>query len=115
MFRLLWLVAAIPFASAAVLALFGSRLGRRMVAILGAGSVGLAAVLTLLVGIEFLMSPPAGAAYIQHLWIWMSSGGFKPEIAFYLDPVSLLMLLVVTFVSLSTCVKTKGTRDSSPT
>ncbi|HMF65154.1 MAG TPA: NADH-quinone oxidoreductase subunit L [Edaphobacter sp.] len=99
MFRLLWLVAAIPFASAAVLALFGSRLGRRMVAILGAGSVGLAAVLTLLVGIEFLMSPPAGAAYIQHLWIWMSSGGFKPEIAFYLDPVSLLMLLVVTFVS----------------
>jgi NADH-quinone oxidoreductase subunit L len=28
----------------------------------------------------------------------MSSGGFQPEIAFYLDPVSLLMLLVVTFV-----------------
>src|SRR6201993_1147111 len=26
------------------------------------------------------------------------SGGFQPEIAFYLDPVSLLMLLVVTFV-----------------
>src|SRR6266700_1445735 len=99
MFRLLWLVAAIPFASAAVLALFGSRLSRRMVAILGAGSVGLAAALTLLIGIEFLMSPPAGDAYVQHLWIWMSSGGFQPEIAFYLDPVSLLMLLVVTFVS----------------
>src|SRR6266567_294711 len=99
MFRLLWLVAAIPFASAAVLALFGSRLSRRMVAILGAGSVGLAAALTLLIGIEFLMSPPAGDAYVQHLWIWMSSGGFQPEVAFYLDPVSLLMLLVVTFVS----------------
>jgi len=99
MFRLLWLVAAIPFARAAVLALFGSRLSRRMVAILGAGSVGLAAALTLLIGIEFLMSPPAGDAYVQHLWIWMSSGGFQPEIAFYLDPVSLLMLLVVTFVS----------------
>ncbi len=99
MFRLLWLVAAIPFASAAVLALFGSRLSRRIVAILGAGSVGLAAALTLLIGIEFLMSPPAGDAYVQHLWIWMSSGGFQPEIAFYLDPVSLLMLLVVTFVS----------------
>ncbi len=99
MFRLLWLVSAIPFASAAVLALFGSRLSRRMVAILGAGSVGLAAALTLLIGIEFLMSPPAGDAYVQHLWIWMSSGGFQPEIAFYLDPVSLLMLLVVTFVS----------------
>jgi NADH-quinone oxidoreductase subunit L len=99
MFRLLWLVAAIPFASAALLALFGSRLSRRMVAILGAGSVGFAAALSLLIGIEFVMSPPAGNAYVQHLWTWMSSGGFQPEIAFYLDPVSLLMLLVVTFVS----------------
>jgi NADH-quinone oxidoreductase subunit L len=99
MFRLLWLVAAIPFASAALLALFGSRLSRRMVAILGAGSVGIAAALSLLIGIEFVMSPPSGNAYIQHLWTWMSSSGFQPEIAFYLDPVSVLMLLVVTFVS----------------
>ena len=99
MLRLLWLVTAIPFVSAAVLALFGSRLSRRMVAVLGAGSVGLAAALTLLISIGFITSPPAGNAYVQHLWTWMSSGGFQPEIAFYLDPVSLLMLLVVTFVS----------------
>jgi NADH-quinone oxidoreductase subunit L len=99
MFRLLWSVAAIPFASAALLALFGSRMSRRMVAILGAGSVVFAAAVTLLIGIEFVSSPPPGNAYVQHLWTWMSSGGFQPEIAFYLDPVSLLMLLVVTFVS----------------
>jgi NADH-quinone oxidoreductase subunit L len=99
MLRLLWLVAAVPFVSAAVLALFGSRLSRRMVAVLGAGSIGLAAALTLLISMEFITSPPAGNAYVQHLWTWMSSGGFQPEIAFYLDPISLLMLLVVTFVS----------------
>jgi NADH-quinone oxidoreductase subunit L len=99
MLRLLWLVTAIPFVSAAVLALFGSRLSRRMVAILGAGSIGLAAAFSLLMSIEFITSPPDGNAYVQHLWTWMSSGGFQPEIAFYLDPVSLLMLLVVTFVS----------------
>jgi NADH-quinone oxidoreductase subunit L len=99
MFQLLWLVAAIPFVSAAFLALFGSRLTRRMIAIVGAGSIGLSAALTLLIGAGFVASPPPGNAYVQHLWIWMSSGGFRPEIAFYLDPVSLLMLLVVTFVS----------------
>ena len=99
MARLLWLVTAIPFASAALLALFGSRLSRRMVAILGAGSIGFSAALSLLIGIEFVMSPPPGNAYVQHLWTWMSSGGFQPEIALYLDPISLLMLLVVTFVS----------------
>ena len=66
--------------------------------VLGAGSIGVAALLTLLISASYLASPAAGNAYAQHLWTWMSSGGFQPEIAFYLDPVSLLMLLVVTFV-----------------
>jgi NADH-quinone oxidoreductase subunit L len=99
MLQLLWLVVALPFASAVLLALIGSRLSRRTVAFFGAGSIGLAATLTILIGIAFLSSPPPGNAYSQHLWTWMSTGGFQPEIAFYLDPVSLLMLLVVTFVS----------------
>jgi NADH-quinone oxidoreductase subunit L len=98
MLHLLWLVVAIPFASAALLALFGSSLSRRAVAVVGTGSIGLSAFLMLLISAAFLASPPPGNAYVQHLWTWMSSGGFQPEIAFYLDPVSLLMLLVVTFV-----------------
>src|SRR6202022_5028163 len=98
MLQLLWLVVAIPFVSAVLLALFGSRVSRRIVAMSGAGSIGLAAALTLLIGAEFITSPPAGDAYVQHLWIWMNSGGLQPEIALYLDSVALLMLLVVTFV-----------------
>ncbi len=98
MFQLLWLVAAVPFASAALLALFGRRLSRKIIAILGAGSIGFSAALTLLIGAEFVASPPAGDAYVQHLWTWMNSGGFQPEFALYLDSIALLMLLVVTFV-----------------
>jgi NADH-quinone oxidoreductase subunit L len=98
MLQLLWLVVAIPFVSAALLALFGCSLPRRVVAILGAGSIGLSTFFTLLMSVAFLRSPPADNAYVLHLWTWMSSGEFHPEIAFYLDPVSLLMLLVVTFV-----------------
>jgi NADH-quinone oxidoreductase subunit L len=99
MLHFLWLVVALPFASATILALFGSKLDRSIVAFLGAGSIGLAAVVSMLIGFSFLSSPPPGNAYTQHLWTWMSTGGFQPEIAFYLDPVSLLMLLVITFVS----------------
>jgi NADH-quinone oxidoreductase subunit L len=98
MFQLLWLVVAIPFASAALLALFGSRLPRKVVALSGAGSIGFAAALSLLIGAEFVTAPPAGNAYVQHLWMWMKSDGFQPEVALYLDSVALLMLLVVTFV-----------------
>ncbi|WP_035349644.1 NADH-quinone oxidoreductase subunit L [Edaphobacter aggregans] len=98
MLQLLWLIVAIPFASAAVLALFGSCLSRRAVALLGAGSIGLSAAITLLVTADFITSPPPGDAFTQHLWTWMDTGGFRPEIAFYLDSVSLIMLLVVSFV-----------------
>src|SRR5271154_252007 len=98
MFHLLWLIPTLPLSSASLLALFGSRLPRKMVAILGAGSIGCAALATLLIGAAFLVSPPAGKAYVEHLWTWMSSGGFQPEIAFYLDSVALLMLVVITFV-----------------
>ena len=98
MYRLLWLIPAIPFASAALLALFGSGWSRRWIAIVGAGSVGTSAALALLIGAKFVLSPPIGNAYVQHLWTWMRSGEFRPEVAFYLDPIALLMLLVVTFV-----------------
>jgi len=98
MLHLLWLVVAIPFASAAVLALFGSLLPRRVVAVLGAGSIGLIAVLSMLIAASFITTPPTGNAFDLHLWTWMESGGFRPAITFYLDPISLIMILVVTFV-----------------
>jgi NADH-quinone oxidoreductase subunit L len=40
-----------------------------------------------------------GTPYTQVLWTWLNVDGFRPEIAFYLDPLSLLMVVVVTFVS----------------
>ena len=33
------------------------------------------------------------------LWTWIDVAGFRPQIAFYLDALSLIMTLVVTFVS----------------
>jgi NADH-quinone oxidoreductase subunit L len=50
----------------------------------------------MLVAYGFLSAPHQ--AFVQRLWVWMDTGTFRPEIAFYLDSVSLLMLLVVTFV-----------------
>jgi NADH-quinone oxidoreductase subunit L len=73
MFQLLWLVAAIPFASAALLALFGSRLPRKVVAIAGAGSIGFAAALTLLIGVEFIASCASHASGRHVCWLSDSS------------------------------------------
>lgn len=95
---LLWLIVAMPMASALVLAVVGSRLSRRAVAALGVGSIGASAAITVLVAADFVISPPADRAYTEFLWTWIDVAGFQPNIGFYLDALALVMILVVTFV-----------------
>jgi NADH-quinone oxidoreductase subunit L len=98
-FRLLWLIPAIPFASFIVLALVGVRIGKRAAAVVGVASIAASAVISALITWQFLASPPPGNSCSQVLWTWMDVAGFRPQIAFYLDALSLIMTLVVTFVS----------------
>ena len=99
MLQLLWLVPAIPFAGALLLAILGPRMRAKMVALLGTGTIAASAAISLLIAADFLAAPPPGGAYTQTLWTWIEVGSFHPAIAFYLDALSLLMMLVVTFVS----------------
>ena len=98
MLALTWLIPALPFAGFALLALAGGRLSRRAVALVGTGSVGLSALLAVLVGGSFLSSPPPGAAYEQTLWTWVAAGDLAAAIGLRLDALSLVMVLVVTVV-----------------
>lgn len=95
---LLWSVPAIPLAGAVLLMLFGSRFSRRTVSFIGAGSVGLSALITLGIAADFIASPPADHRYTQTLWTWMKVEDLNASIGLLLDPLSLVMLGVVTFV-----------------
>ncbi len=97
MLSLLWLIPAIPFASALALAVL--RIPRKLVAWIAVGATAASTVLSLLVAVAFLSAPPTANAYTQVLWTWFDVGGFRPEIAFFLDPLSLIMVTVVAFVS----------------
>jgi NADH-quinone oxidoreductase subunit L len=97
MLRLLWLVPAIPLASALILAVL--RLSQRAVAWIGTCSIAASSLVSLLVSISFVNAPPVSGAYTQVLWRWFDVNGLRPEIALYLDPLSLIMMVVVTFVS----------------
>ena len=73
-------------------------LNRSWVALVGVGSILLAAIITLLLGIEYLggnIQP-----YNITLYQWMSVGAFKPQVSFYVDGLSLVMLFVITGVGL---------------
>jgi NADH-quinone oxidoreductase subunit L len=97
MLELLWLVPAIPFASALVLAVL--RFSRKAVAWIAVGSIAASSIVSLLVTISYLLAPPATNSYTQVLWRWFDVGGLRPDIALYLDPISLIMVVVVAFVS----------------
>ncbi len=98
MITLLWLIPALPFASTLVLVLLGSRLSRRAVAMVGVGSIGLSAVIAILVAASYLGATPSGGSFTQPLWTWIDVDSFRPQVSLYLDSLSLLMVLVVTFV-----------------
>ncbi|HEV2248507.1 MAG TPA: NADH-quinone oxidoreductase subunit L [Terriglobia bacterium] len=99
MLALLWLIPILPFAGFIVLGLLGRRMTSAMVAIIGVGSIGLSVLFSALVTAAFLLHPPDGQVFTQTLWTWIQVGSFAPGISFYLDALSLVMVLVVGFVS----------------
>lgn len=95
MLNQVWLVPLLPFISSVLLMLTGGKLPQRMIAFMGAGSVGLAAIIVLAIGIEFM---PSGEPYTVELWTWMSVGDFSPGISFYIDQLSIVMMSIITGV-----------------
>jgi NADH-quinone oxidoreductase subunit L len=98
MYELLWTVPAFPFLGALTLMLFGRRLPRFLSAVIGAGSIGLAAAVSVSLAYRFLTAPPEHQAFTQTLWRWMHVDTFAVNFALYLDPLSLVMICVVTVI-----------------
>lgn len=92
------LIPVIPLLSFLIIVLLGKFIPRKGIAMLGVGSVTLSALITILVGVNFLSSPPAGGAFISKIYTWLSTGGFSADIAFRLDALSLVFCFVITFV-----------------
>ena len=99
MLSLLWLIPVLPLAGFLVLALSGGNFARAGIAVVGTGTVGLSALVAILIGIDFIATPPPGLVFRQVAWTWIDVAGFTPKIGFYLDALSLVMVLVVTVVS----------------
>lgn len=95
--RLLWLVPTLPLAGCLVLAI-ASGLSRFTVAVVGVGSVGLSALTAGLAAFGLIQHGLQGPGFTQLLWTWMDVAGLTPKVAFYLDGLSLVMMLIITGV-----------------
>jgi NADH-quinone oxidoreductase subunit L len=98
MVQLLWLIPALPLAGFVILALTGAHLPRRLAAVVGVGSVGISAALTVWITVGFLRGLPDHPSYSRMVWSWLAVGGLKVGISFYLDALTLTMMAVITGV-----------------
>ncbi len=96
--NLLFLTCLFPFVGFLILAFSAGRLSENRAALVGVGSVGLSALTTLVVGMQFLQQATAGAIYNQTLWQWINTATLKVGLVLHLDGLSLTMLGVVTGV-----------------
>ncbi|WP_312510209.1 NADH-quinone oxidoreductase subunit L [Pseudomonas luteola] len=96
--NLLPLTFVFPLIGFVLLAFSRSRWSENLSALIGVGSIGLSALTAAWVSWQFLSSPPPSGAVTQVLWNWMTVDGFAPNIALYLDGLSVTMLCVVTGV-----------------
>jgi len=94
-----WLIPVIPALSAAVLLLFGKRLGRLSAAV-AIGAVGASATISTLV-FTYLLAQPAGErTFVRTVAPWLQAGDLTVDWALLVDPLSAVMLLLVTWVGL---------------
>jgi NADH-quinone oxidoreductase subunit L len=92
----LFVVPLLPLTSAIILLLLAGRLSPMMVAMLGVGSMGLAALLTLAIGLEFFAN--GAVAYQQVLFNWLPIAGASLNSGLHLDQLSIVMMGVITGV-----------------
>ncbi|QEY15546.1 NADH-quinone oxidoreductase subunit L [Cellvibrio sp. KY-GH-1] len=96
--NLLFLTFLFPAIGFLLLATLRARLAENLAAIIGVGSVGLSALTTIYVGVDFLNHVEQGGHYVQQLWTWMQVGNFNASFGLHLDGLSLTMLGVITGV-----------------
>jgi len=94
----LYLTILLPLIGFLILVSGRKRLSENVAAIVGVGSVGLAALFAALAGYDFLQHQPASGAFVLPLWTWVSIGSFAPAFNLSLDGLSLTMLGVITGV-----------------
>jgi NADH-quinone oxidoreductase subunit L len=95
-----WLIPFAPGAGSLALILFGRALSRKAVSAVACSSVAVSFLLALASFAGLAAAPQASPPLVKTLFTWIGAGGFAADFAFQFDPLSAVMVLVVTGVGL---------------
>jgi NADH-quinone oxidoreductase subunit L len=104
----LWIILALPLLGAAVNGLLGREWPKWAVNLTGIGSVSLSFLSVLELIREFMQLHAAQVPWFQRYFNWISAGMFSVDFALEVDQLTIVMLLVVTFVSLLVHIYSTG-------
>lgn len=93
-----WLMLAFPALGTLIIALFGTRLGKRVVGVLAPAMVALSFGVAVWLFVTLLGLPAEERSHEVTLWQWMATGSFRVDVALLIDQLSITMALVVTGV-----------------
>jgi NADH-quinone oxidoreductase subunit L len=94
-----WLIPVVPALSAAVLLIFGKRLGRLSAAV-SIGAAGFSLTMAVLVFAFLLGQPEDGRVLVREVGTWLEAGSLQVDWTLLVDPLSSIMMLLVTGVGL---------------
>ena len=98
MLRLIWLVPLLPLVGFLLNGLLGRRIGPRAVAVIGPGTVGASFTVAVAIFLELLGLPAHERSFELDLFSWIPAGDLQVTAGLLVDPLSTVMMLVVTGV-----------------
>jgi NADH-quinone oxidoreductase subunit L len=78
---------------------FGRRMGKGAVGFIACAAIGLSFLVSFLVFLDLLKMAPASRSVEKILYQWIISGEFQANVGFLVDPLSIVMMMVVSGVS----------------
>ncbi|MBM3327540.1 MAG: NADH-quinone oxidoreductase subunit L [Calditrichaeota bacterium] len=95
----LYIILLLPLGGFLINGLFGRRLGDKTVGVLGAGVIGAAFAVAIAAFVELLGMPHDSRIINPTYYVWLAAGELKIPFGLLLDPLSGVMILIVTGVS----------------
>jgi NADH-quinone oxidoreductase subunit L len=96
---LIWLIPALPLAGFGFLVVFGRRIGEPVAGWIATAAVGGSFLVSVAMFFALRGEGHEARHYTQTLFEWVPVGGFRADVGFLLDPLSMTMCLFVTGIA----------------
>ena len=114
MFEYIWLIPLFPLIGTVINGLLGKKIGNKAVGFVGCAVVGASFLVSLSIFTQLLNLSPETRFFQKIIYTWIGSGDFNADIGFQIDPLSGIMILVVTGVGFLIHIYSVGYMHNEP-